>query len=116
MPIPHVGMTELQRMCDDGSAAPVLLLLTCLGRARLPPCDAAASQEALDALEQAATHGVGGGSSPRFARAEGVAFPLAALRLAAGDLPAMVLLNACGSLGATLEQHQAGKIAAGPRP
>ena len=89
MPIAQPGLAELQRLCDDSSAAPLLLLLTCSAH---PRCNEAARVEALYSLERAALNYSSG--SLRFARTEGANFPLSALNLRGTDLPAMVLFNA----------------------
>ena len=89
MPIAQPGLAELQRLCDDSSAAPLLLLLTCSAH---PRCNEAARVEALYSLETAALNYSSG--SLRFARTDGADFPLSALNLRGADLPAMVLFNA----------------------
>ena len=89
MPIAQPGLAELQRLCDESSAAPLLLLLTCSAH---PRCNEAARVEALYSLETAALNYSSG--SLRFARTEGADFPLSALHLRGADLPAMVLFNA----------------------
>ena len=89
MPIAQPGLAELQRLCDESSAAPLLLLLTCSAH---PRCNEAARVEALYSLETAALNYSSG--SLRFARTEGADFPLSALNLRGTDLPAMVLFNA----------------------
>ena len=85
----QLGLAELQRMCDDSSAAPLLLLLTCSAH---PRCNEAARVEALYSLETAALNH--SSDSLRFARIDGTDFPLSALNLRGADLPAMVLFNA----------------------
>ena len=89
MPIAQPGLVELQRLCDESSAAPLLLLLTCSAH---PRCNEAARVQALYSLETAALNYSSG--SLRFARSDGAAFPLSALNLRGNDLPAIVLFNA----------------------
>ena len=91
MPIAQPGLAELQRLCDESSAAPLLLLLTCSAH---PRCNDAARVQALYSLETAALNYSSG--SLRFARSDGAAFPLSALDLRGNDLPAIVLFSAPG--------------------
>ena len=81
-------MPQLQRLCD-GSASPVLLLLTCLAHQR-DACrgKTVANHAAVEALEA-----LPASASLTLLRAEAATAPLAALRLAPSALPALVLLN-----------------------